>query len=184
LGSPEAGDELYAELCVDCHGEDGTTPVGGEGKVINSEDYWGSHDDAAILSDIGMGSHGRMTAFAEDFGGPLSWEQILGLAAHVRSWGPLAVPVSPPAEDSPTYSGTIGPLLTERCGQCHGDAAGLDVTAFASLMVGSDSGLVILPGDPDQSLIVEVQREEHFANLSEQELPHLIEWIMNGAPES
>lgn len=184
LGHPEAGAELYAQLCADCHGEDGTTPVGEEEKGINSEDYWSSHDDATILRDIGMGSHGQMTAFAEDFGGPLSWEPILDLAGFVRSWGPLAIPGSPPAETSPTYAGSIGPLLTERCGQCHGEAAGLDVTSFDSLMAGSNSGPVVVPGEPDQSVIVEVQRGDHYTNLDEEGLERLIEWIASGAPES
>jgi mono/diheme cytochrome c family protein len=184
LGDPEVGAELYAQLCADCHGEDGMTPIGEDDSVINSEEYWGNNDDATILSDIGMGSHGQMTAFAQDFGGPLSWDQILNLAAHARSWGPLTTSVSPPAEEIPTYAGSIGSMLTENCGQCHGNAAGLDVTDYESLMGGSDSGPVIVPGEPDESVIVEVQRGEHFSNLTEEGLQRLIEWIANGAPKS
>jgi hypothetical protein len=114
----------------------------------------------------------------------LSWEQILDLAAFVRSWGPLSAPVPPLAEEAPTYSSSIGPLLTEKCGQCHGSAAGLDVTSFEALMAGSDSGPVVVSGEPEESLIVEVQEEEHFANLSAGGLQQLIEWIASGAPES
>jgi hypothetical protein len=159
-------------------------PVGEEGKVINSEDYWGSHDDATILRDIGLGSHGQMTAFAQESGGPLSWEQILYLAGHIRSWGPLALPGASPVEETPTYSGSIGPLLTERCGACHGGIAGLILTEYGALMAGADSGSVIVPGDPEDSPIVQVQRGEHYANLNEEELQRLIEWIASGAPES
>jgi mono/diheme cytochrome c family protein len=184
LGDPEAGAELYAQLCADCHGEEGKLPVGEEDKAINSEDYWGSADDAAILRDIGLGSHGQMTAFAQESGGPLSWEQILDLAGHIRSWGPLAALGAAPVEASPTYSGSIGPLLTERCGQCHGGIAGLTVTDYESLMSGADSGPVITPGEPEGSLIVELQREEHYTNLSEDELQRLMEWIADGAPDS
>jgi mono/diheme cytochrome c family protein len=184
LGKPEDGAELYAQLCADCHGEDGQTPVGEEDKVINSEDYWGSADDAAILRDIGLGSHGQMTAFAQESGGPLSWEQILNLAGHIRSWGPLASPGPAPIEASPTYSGSIGPVLTEQCSACHGGIAGLTVTDYESLMSGADSGRVIMPGDPEESLMVGVQRQGHYTNLSEDELQRLIEWIADGAPES
>ncbi|MGD8967529.1 MAG: c-type cytochrome [Anaerolineae bacterium] len=184
LGDPEAGVELYTQLCADCHGEDGETPVGEEDKVINSEDYWGSNDDATILRDIGSGSHGQMTAFAQESGGPLSWDQILSLAGHIRSWGPLASTSASPVEESPTYSGTIGPVLTERCGECHGGIAGLTVTEYDALMSGGDSGSVVVPGAPGESLIVQVQRGEHYTNLHEEELKRLIEWIANGAPES
>jgi mono/diheme cytochrome c family protein len=184
IGDAQAGAVLFAQVCASCHGEDGTTPVGDEGAVINAEAYWSTHDDAGILQDIGAGSHGEMTAFAEDYGGPISWEQILDVAAFVRSWGPMAaLPVGLDAAGEPTYASTIGPLLTERCGACHGDSAGLTVTDYASLMAGSSSGPVVVPGDPDGSRLVEVQRGEHYTQLSEVELDRLIEWIANGATE-
>jgi hypothetical protein len=157
--------------------------VGDESAVISAEAYWSTHDDAAILQDIGAGSHGQMTAFAQDYDGPLSWEEILDITAFVRSWGPLATPPEIPATEVPTYASTIGPLLTERCGLCHVAPAELIVTSYESLMAGSASGPVIVPGDPDGSRIVEVQRGEHYAQLSQAELDLLIEWIANGAPE-
>ena len=178
----EVGAELFAQLCADCHGEDGTTPVGEEDSVINSEAYWSTHDDAAILMDIGAGAHGEMTAFAEAYGGPFSWEEILGLMAFVRSWGPVTRP-EVPSPGGPTYTDAIGPLLTERCGVCHGSSAGLAVTDYASLLAGSDSGPVIVAGESDASRIVQVQQETHYAQLSETELNLLIEWINAGAPE-
>jgi hypothetical protein len=50
-------------------------------------------------------------------------------------------------------------------------------------MAGSSSGPVIVPGNPDGSRIVEVQRGQHYAQLSEAELNALIEWIANGVPD-
>jgi mono/diheme cytochrome c family protein len=183
LGDSDDGATLFAQLCAHCHGEDGTTPVGEEDAVINAEAYWGTHDDAAILLDIGAGTHGEMAAFAEAYGGPLSWEEILSLTAWVRSWGPVTASMERPTPEGPTYAATIGPLLTEKCGGCHGGLAGLTVTDYASLMAGSSSGAVVVPGDPDGSLIVEVQSGEHYAQLSEAELTTLIDWIANGASE-
>ena len=52
-------------------------------------------------------------AFAEAYGGPLTWEEVLDLAAFVRSWGLVAPPSEADAVGGPIYSGTIGPLLTE-----------------------------------------------------------------------
>jgi hypothetical protein len=115
--------------------------------------------------------------------GPLSWEQILDIVAHVRSWGPFMGPSGEPgAVSGPTYEADIGPLLTDRCGACHGGTAGLTVTDYDSLMAGSDSGPVIEPGDPDNSKIVMVQRGEHYAQLTAEELELLIQWIADGAP--
>jgi mono/diheme cytochrome c family protein len=182
MGDAQAGETLFSQVCASCHGEDGTTPVGDEGSVINTEAYWSTHDDAAILQDVGIGSHGQMTAFAQDYDGPLTWEEILDVTAFIRSWGPVILPSGMPTGESPTFASTIGPLLTERCGACHGDAAGLTVTDYDALIAGSASGPVIGPGDPDGSRIVEVQREEHYAQLSATELDLLIGWITDGAP--
>lgn len=180
-GDQKAGATLFAQQCATCHGKDGTTPVGDEEIVINAETYWGTHDDADILKDIGIEPHSEKAGFAQDYGGPLSWEEILDLTAFVRSWGPMS---APPVMPGPTYASTIGPLLTERCGGCHGAAAGLSVTDYDALMAGSSAGPVVVPGDPDGSPIVEVLQGEHYAQLSEAELNLLIEWIANGAPES
>lgn len=88
-----------------------------------------------------------------------------------------------PPSESLTFATVIGPLLTERCGDCHGVAAGLDVTTYGALMEGSDNGPVVVPGDAEASLIVEVMREEHFAQLDTEALDLLIEWINEGAPQ-
>jgi mono/diheme cytochrome c family protein len=183
VGDAGTGEVLYAQLCATCHGEEGETPVGDEDSVIGAEEYWSTHDDAAILQDIGAGSHGEMTAFARDYDGPLSWEEILDVAAFVRSWGPVALPSEIEMPGAVTYANSIGPLLTERCGTCHGSSAGLAVTDYDSLMAGSNTGPVIVTGDPDGSTIVVILRDGHFAVLSEEELDLLIEWIAEGAPE-
>lgn len=180
VGDAQSGATLFAQLCAGCHGEDGTTPVGDEAVIINAEIYWQTHDDAAILQDIGAGSHGEMTAFAQDYDGPLSWEEILNVAAFVRSWGAVTAPSE---SEPPTYANTVGQLLTTRCGACHGSSAGLTMTNYESLMAGSSTGPVIVPGDPDGSRIVQVQRAEHYAQLSMPELEIVIEWIASGAPE-
>ncbi|MGC8946216.1 MAG: hypothetical protein ACP5N6_08690 [Anaerolineae bacterium] len=72
------------------------------------------------------------------------------------------------------YAGAIGPLLTQRCGSCHGQAAGLDVTRYQSLMAGSQNGPVVAPGDPEGNRIVQVLREGHFARLSSEEMDLLV----------
>jgi mono/diheme cytochrome c family protein len=181
LGDVHTGASLFAESCARCHGEEGTTPVGTDQLVIGSEDYWGTHDDAAIIWGIGAGTHGQMAAFAEAYGGPLSWEQVLDLTAFIRAWGPLTGPPRPEQGAGPTYSNNVGPMLAERCGGCHGGLAGLTVTDYDALMAGAESGPVITPGDPENSRLVHVQRGEHYAQLAPAELELVVEWIAAGA---
>ena len=86
-----------------------------------------------------------------------------------------------------TYEATIGPLFTTRCGACHGDTAmkGLKLTTYSAALAGSSSGPVIVPGDPDASLLVKIQSSEqpHFGQLTPEELQVVKDWIASGAPE-
>jgi nitrate/TMAO reductase-like tetraheme cytochrome c subunit len=101
---------------------------------------------------------------------------------------PSPTPTPLPSGAAITYDAAIGPLLQASCGGCHGPSGiqGLNVATYASLMAGSDAGPVIVPGDPDSSLLVQVQSraQGHFRQLTAQELRLVIEWINAGAPEN
>jgi mono/diheme cytochrome c family protein len=86
-----------------------------------------------------------------------------------------------------TYNGTLGPLFKDRCGSCHGAGAlaGLNLTTYADAMKGSQNGAVVVPGDPEGSLLIKQQSgaTPHFGQLSASELQLVTEWIKGGAPE-
>jgi cytochrome b subunit of formate dehydrogenase/mono/diheme cytochrome c family protein len=92
--------------------------------------------------------------------------------------------VAPPG---PTWASDIGLLLTERCTACHGASTsilGLDLSTYDSALRGGNEGPVIVPGDPDGSLLVQKQQAgDHPGQLSPEELQQVIEWIRSGAPE-
>ncbi len=99
------------------------------------------------------------------------------------------IPTPSPAAAAPasgsTYNDNIGALFKGKCGACHGDAAsgGLNVTTYADLMKGSESGAVIVPDDSANSLLIKIQSEKHFFNLSADDLELVKQWIDAGAPE-
>jgi nitrate/TMAO reductase-like tetraheme cytochrome c subunit len=120
---------------------------------------------------------------------------------------------APPEGSKPlTYNDSIGPLLSIRCSTCHGENGqmGLNVTTYASLMAGSQSGPVIVTGDPQNSLLVKVLSgttphdsqtpglslsvtndkvnvqsgtNSNFGQLTPEELQLIISWIKAGTPE-
>lgn len=63
--------------------------------------------------------------------------------------------------------------------------AGLNLTTYATTMAGSDNGPVIMPGSPEESVLVQVQTgdQRHFGQFTPEELRLVIEWIADGAPE-
>ena len=116
----------------------------------------------------------------------------LGRYEEARAILQEQLPETPEPEPLPegeelTYTGAIGPILTARCGNCHGTSAmqGLDITTYESLMTGGNSGPVLVAGDPDNSLIVTKISGDtpHFAQLSSDELQALIDWILAGAEQ-
>jgi nitrate/TMAO reductase-like tetraheme cytochrome c subunit len=87
-----------------------------------------------------------------------------------------------------TYEGTFAAMFNGRCAFCHSGAnaeAGLDVSTYQSLLQGSDNGPIIIPGDPDGSLLIQQQSgpRDHFGQVLDDELEALREWVLSGAPE-
>jgi len=85
-----------------------------------------------------------------------------------------------------TWDNAIGPMLTTKCGMCHGTAAtaGLNLTTYAEAIKGASDGPVIAPGDAANSKIVQIQQAGgHPGQLTAEEIAQLVEWINAGAPE-
>lgn len=91
-----------------------------------------------------------------------------------------------PATTGPATFETVGAILSAKCVMCHNATAltgGLDLTSFAALMQGGQTGPAIAPGEAANSQLVKIQSAQHFANLSAEELTLVKDWIAAGAPE-
>jgi hypothetical protein len=85
-----------------------------------------------------------------------------------------------------SWQGTFDGLFRNRCSTCHGrtKVGGLTLATFQDALEGGDLGPAIVPGDPDASVLVQVQSQgNHPGQLTAEELKSVIEWIMAGAPE-
>lgn len=102
---------------------------------------------------------------------------------------PLPTPLptkTPDLSAGQSWEAGINELLNEKCGACHGAAAigGLDLTSYQNAMAGGKSGPVIIPGDPENSHLIQIQVDGgHPGQLSEAELQIIKDWIAAGAPE-
>ena len=77
-----------------------------------------------------------------------------------------------------------GPILKARCASCHGGTAGLYLDTYAGVMAGGNLGPAIVPGNAEESLLVQLQRKGHPNSLPPEELERIIQWINAGAPET
>ncbi|MCJ7695292.1 MAG: cytochrome b/b6 domain-containing protein [Anaerolineaceae bacterium] len=101
---------------------------------------------------------------------------------------PTQAPTSPPPEgvSANSWKGTYEAIFRNRCGTCHGITAvgGLSLATYQDTLIGGDNGPAIIPGNPEASILVQVQLEGgHPGQLTPEEITSIIDWIEAGAPE-
>lgn len=95
-----------------------------------------------------------------------------------------------PAEQVRFFENEVRPLLVKHCYECHGkdDVSGeLRLDSRAAMLQGGESGPAIVPGKPDESLLIEAIRHESLEMPPKKKLPDaeiaiLTRWIALGAP--
>ena len=89
----------------------------------------------------------------------------------------------------------IRPLLAEKCFACHTQSrlGGMQIDSRETLLKGGNSGPAIVPGSPEQSLLIQAVSRTHERlkmppqeKLKDSEITALSDWIRAGAfwPES
>ena len=83
----------------------------------------------------------------------------------------------------------VRPLLVERCQECHGSqmqSNGLRLDSQAALLRGGENGPAIVPGQPQQSLLIKAVRHEEGwdmppkSPLSADQIATLEQWVAQG----
>lgn len=100
-----------------------------------------------------------------------------------------AVPAAEaPASSGVSFANDIQPILDAKCAKCHGVEQvkeGLDVQTYASLTTGSFNGPVLVPGNANDSLFVQLIAEGEMPNrgtkVTPEELQLIIDWVNQGA---
>ena len=116
----------------------------------------------------------------------------------VLSLARAAEPAALKPDDLQFFETKIRPLLTEHCFKCHSHSAakikaGLLLDSRDGVLHGGSSGPAIVPGKPDDSLLIQAIRytdadlkmppEDHGGQLSATEVAALTEWVRRGAPD-
>ena len=111
---------------------------------------------------------------------------LLGLLSPIRSGA---------AEDFQFFESRIRPLLAEHCYECHSAQAkktkgGLRLDSREGWSKGGDSGPAIVPGKPDDSLLIKGIRhwDKEFKMppekpLTPPQVADLVQWVKLGAPD-
>ena len=193
---------IFAANCLACHGEtlqqngldlrtrESVLQGGEAGPAVKA----GSAEESLLFEKVLSGS----MPIGDD---KLSTQEI-ELIRHWIDAGALSEgeevgsTLNPSGETQVTERDVMVPILQVRCVVCHGrrnQEGGLDLRTRASLLKGGRSGPAIIPGKPDESLLVqrvaaqqmpppESLRAYTIRPVTSEELEKLRQWIAAGAP--
>jgi len=107
---------------------------------------------------------------------------------------PPVAPTEAPAEvpaGEVSFANDVFPILESRCINCHGGERiqeGLVMLSYDELLAGSDNGPVIVPGDVEGSLLVELVANQKMPKrgpkLTPPQVQIITDWVAAGAPNN
>jgi len=108
---------------------------------------------------------------------------------------PTEAPTGAPTEEAListiSFSADVLPIINSRCINCHGGREieeGLLMRTYDEIMAGSNNGAVIIPGDVEGSLLVELITKQEMPKrgpkLTPVQVQMIADWVAAGAPNN
>ena len=92
-------------------------------------------------------------------------------------------PPPPPPPTTVSYASDVQPYFNSNCTGCHGGSnpqKGVDLTSYQQVMAGGDGGAIVIPENPDESVLVQ-QLEDGHRNQLASDIARIRTWIQEGA---
>lgn len=179
-----SGSDIYTNLCAQCHGVNGE---GGLGPSLRASEFQQNNSDEEIFDTINIG-HAATSMIA--WGEILTANQIQQLVEFIRQLSPTAELTSePPPAAEVSFNQDILPIFEQKCAACHGTFGGWDASSYDATMTTGNNAPVVIPGDPENSLLAQKLLGTHTegaimppgGKLPDDEIQIVLDWISNGA---
>jgi len=170
---------VVSKKCGTCHA---TADMTGLAMDTYADIMTGGADGPVIVPGDSANSILYMIQAAGGHPGTFTEEEL----ALVQAWIDAGAVEGTESVSGPVWDDDIGLLLQEKCGTCHGTTAmgGLNLSSYADMLNGSQSGPIVVPGDSGASLIISIQQAGgHPGQLTPEEITLLQKWIDAGALE-
>ena len=112
-------------------------------------------------------------------------------AASSQSSASAPAALAAMAQTAEFFEARVRPVLVAQCLECHDEDAkgGLRVDSLNALLEGGESGPAIVPGKPDESLLIQAARQDPGAprmpkgrsRMKQEDIDVLAEWVRAGA---
>ncbi len=115
---------------------------------------------------------------------------LIGAAVSAGVVAAPALAQTPQASKPPRFDSDVAPILKSNCTGCHGESVKmkeLNLSTEETALKGSESGPVIVPGNPDESLLYKKVRDGSMPmgkpHLSDQQIQTIFTWIKGDVSE-
>jgi hypothetical protein len=96
-------------------------------------------------------------------------------------------------EQAAFFNAKVRPILADTCQKCHGakkQSGGLRLDSREALLAGGELGQVVVPGDPENSLLIQAVRQTHkdikmpakSKPIPSDQIEALVTWVKMGVP--
>ncbi len=193
----ETGEDIYDEVCTQCHGDAGE---GGIGPQLRASDFQSGNTDRDIFNTINRG-HDATNMIA--WGEILSSQQIEQLVAFIREFQPGSTQLEEEAEPSEaqepgreggaiSFAEDVMPIFVDYCTVCHGTLGGWDATSYDAAVNSGDNAPVVVPGDIATSLLAQkilgIHSQGQIMPTDElmpiEDIQIILRWIAEGAEDN
>ncbi len=174
--------QIYDQLCSQCHGLNGE---GGVGLAFEDSQFQETRTDTQLYNAINVG-HDATSMIG--WGDVFSADQIQKMVLLIRQF--RVSPVSgQPTTGTVSFSADVMPIFESDCIICHGNFGGWDASSYTTVLGTGDHAPVIIPGDPENSLLAQKMVGTHSIGdimppaglLPEDEIQVILDWIEEGA---
>jgi hypothetical protein len=84
-----------------------------------------------------------------------------------------------------SFKNDVAPIFASRCSGCHGNQGGLSLASYSDVMKGGVIGVVIVPSDPNNSLLYKYVSTgvmpKSGGQLTKEQVQIIMNWISQGA---
>lgn len=182
-----SSDEVYSQLCAQCHGPEG---LGEVGPSLRAPNFRTNNTAQDIFETI---SKGHEATPMISWGDLLSSDTIQDLTDFILGLEVTQAGLIPqPTPGFASFAEDVMPIFEAKCVPCHGSMGGWDGTSYDAVMTTGDNAPTVIASDAENSILAQkIIGEQTYGSImppagkmTNSEIQLILDWISAGAPDN